>query len=49
MEQDELVLQSVAEEQEYTLTASHLLEYLFCPRFTYKTRNETKESNKFLC
>jgi CRISPR-associated exonuclease Cas4 len=35
MEQDELVLQSVAEEQEYTLTASHLLEYLYCPRFTY--------------
>jgi CRISPR-associated exonuclease Cas4 len=35
MEQDELVLQSVAEEQDYTLTASHLLEYLFCPRFTY--------------
>ncbi len=22
-------------ENEYSLTASHLLEYLFCPRFTY--------------
>ena len=24
-----------AQETEYSLTASHLLEYLFCPRFTY--------------
>lgn len=24
-----------AKETEYSLTASHLLEYLFCPRFTY--------------
>ena len=23
------------QETEYSLTASHLLEYLFCPRFTY--------------
>ena len=27
--------QRIEDEAEYSLTASHLLEYLFCPRFTY--------------
>lgn len=25
----------IEDETEYSMTASHLLEYLFCPRFTY--------------
>ena len=35
MEQYELLHQGIQEGSEYSLTASHLLEYLFCPRFTY--------------
>ena len=27
--------QKIVGEFEYSLTASHLLEYLFCPRFSY--------------
>ena len=30
-----VIARETDEEPEYSLTASHLLEYLFCPRFTY--------------
>lgn len=32
---NEAIEQDMQEESLYTVTASHLLEYLFCPRFTY--------------
>lgn len=35
MEADKNLQQDIQKEPEYSLTASHLLEYLFCPRFTY--------------
>jgi CRISPR-associated exonuclease Cas4 len=35
MQQKGLPNNDIKKEAEYSLTASHLLEYLFCPRFTY--------------
>ena len=35
METSETVRADIQEEKGFSVTASHLLEYLFCPRFTY--------------
>ncbi len=35
MNPDGLFAEEMQKEPDYSLTASHLLEYLFCPRFTY--------------
>lgn len=35
MEASEIVREDIQEEAGFSVTASHLLEYLFCPRFTY--------------
>ena len=35
MKSDGLITEELRREPEHSLTASHLLEYLFCPRFTY--------------
>jgi len=35
MKFDGLITEELRREPEHSLTASHLLEYLFCPRFTY--------------
>ena len=35
METSEIVQEDIQEETGFSVTASHLLEYLFCPRFTY--------------
>jgi len=35
METSEIVRDDIQEETGFSVTASHLLEYLFCPRFTY--------------
>lgn len=35
METSEIIYEDLQEETGFSVTASHLLEYLFCPRFTY--------------